>query len=247
MTEPAPIAEAPPEDDPEAIDLDPTEHEAEAEGRIEVRWLETTTPAGIGDRLAAIHPAAWLTLLGALTFTVVFGRLGMQHHRNFGTWAFDMGIYDQSFWLVSRGKSWVTVRGLDFWGHHINLIAIAFAPFYWLGAGPSFLYVVQAGALGAGAIPTYLLARDRLRDPWVGLVFAVGVPDVRADPVDLLGQLPSRGIGRHPVAVRLVVRVAASLAAVLHLAPGCTVDSRRHRTGGVHHGVGAVVDAAAGR
>jgi uncharacterized membrane protein len=122
--------------------------------------------------VVGVHPALWLTIFGALVFTIVFGSLGVQHHRNFGTWAFDMGIYDQSFWLVSRGKSWVTVRGLDFWGHHINLIAIAFAPFYWLGAGPSFLYVVQAGALGAGAIPTYLLARDRMRNPWVGLVFA---------------------------------------------------------------------------
>lgn len=127
----------------------------------------------IGGRITEVHPAAWLALLGATIFTVVFGRLGVQHHRNFGTWAFDMGIYDQSFWLVSRGKSWVTVRGIHFWGHHVNLVAVAFAPFYWLGAGPSFLYVVQAGALGAGAIPTYLIARDRMRNEWVGLVFAV--------------------------------------------------------------------------
>ena len=133
----------------------------------------TTAPSNrLLDFVVGVHPALWLTILGALVFTIVFGSLGVQHHRNFGTWAFDMGIYDQSFWLVSQGKSWVTVRGLDFWGHHINLIAIAFAPAYWLGAGPSFLYVVQAGALGAGAIPTYLLARDRMRNPWVGLVFA---------------------------------------------------------------------------
>jgi len=26
------------------------------------------------SRVAAVHPAAWLTLLGVLTFTVVFGR-----------------------------------------------------------------------------------------------------------------------------------------------------------------------------
>ena len=32
---------------------------------------------------------------------------------------------------------------------------------------------MQAGALGAGAIPTYLIARDRMRNPWIGLVFAV--------------------------------------------------------------------------
>jgi uncharacterized membrane protein len=125
------------------------------------------------DRLASVHPAAWLAAIGAVVFTVVFGRLGVQNHRNFGTWAFDMGIYDQGFWLVSRGQSWITVRGIDFWGHHFNPIVIVFVPFYWLGAGPGFLYVAQAASLGAGAIPVYLLARDRTRNPWVGLVFAV--------------------------------------------------------------------------
>lgn len=137
----------------------------------------TEGTASLGTRLldlfVAVHPAAWLTWTGALIFAIVFGRLGVQHHRNFGTWAFDMGIYDQGFWLVSRGKSFVTVRGIDFWGHHVNLIAYAFAPFYWFGAGPSFLYVAQATALGAGAIPTYLIARDRTRNEWVGLAFAV--------------------------------------------------------------------------
>ena len=162
------------EDDGSApIEIDPADGDDDQslEGLDEPS--RTTAARSAIERLATIHPAAWLTFFGAVTFTVVFGRLGVQHHRNFGTWAFDMGIYDQSFWLVSRGKSFVTVRGLDFWGHHTNLIAIAFVPFYWLGAGPSFLYVVQAGALGAGAIPTYLLARDRMRSPWVGFVFAV--------------------------------------------------------------------------
>ncbi len=123
--------------------------------------------------VGSIHPAAWLVVTGVVIFTLVFARLGVQRHRNFGTWAFDLGIYDQGFWLVSRGKSFVTVRGIDFWGHHVNLIAFLFAPFYWFGAGPAFLISVQAAALGAGAIPTYLLARDRMHNEWVGLVFAI--------------------------------------------------------------------------
>lgn len=154
----------------DAVELDAAELDAaelDAAGQPPATFVQRHV-----DRLALVHPAAYLTLLGALVFAVVFGSLGAQHHRNFGTWAFDMGIYDQGFWLVSRGKSWNTVRGIDFWGHHLNLIAYAFAPFYWLGAGPSFLYVVQATGLGAGAIPTYLLARDRLRNPWLGLLFA---------------------------------------------------------------------------
>jgi uncharacterized membrane protein len=133
----------------------------------------------LGDRLATrwrnlalVHPSLWLVWFGAALFAVLFGALGVANHRNFGTWSFDMGIYDQGFWLVSRGKSWNTVRGIDMWGHHVNLIAVAFAPFYWLGAGPSFLYVVQATVLGLGAVPAYLIARDRLRSPWAAAVIA---------------------------------------------------------------------------
>jgi uncharacterized membrane protein len=121
----------------------------------------------------APHPATLLTLAGVAAFTIVFGRLGVTHYQNFASWSFDMGIYDQGFWLVSRGgQSFDTVRGLEFWGHHVNLVAVLFAPFYWLGAGPSFLYVAQAFALGLGALPVYLIARDRFGRPWVGVAFA---------------------------------------------------------------------------
>jgi uncharacterized membrane protein len=117
------------------------------------------------------HPAFWIAVGAAAVFAVLFGYLGVRHHRNYGTWSYDMAIYDQGFWLVSRGKSFITVRGLNFWGHHLNLVGLVFAPFYWLGAGPSFLYVVQAIGLGAGAIPVYLIVRDRFGREWLGLVF----------------------------------------------------------------------------
>lgn len=130
-------------------------------------------PVTVAARIAAVHPAFWATLLASFVFTVVFGRLAVLNHRNFGTWAFDMGIYDQGFWLLSRGKAFITVRGIHLWGHHINLVAVLFVPFYWLGAGPQFLVVVQAFALGVGAVPVYLIARDRFRTEWLGLVFAL--------------------------------------------------------------------------
>lgn len=127
----------------------------------------------VRERCRSVHPAAVLTLVGAVGFAVLFGRLGVRHHRSFGTWSFDMGIYDQAFWLVSRGgQSFMTVRGLEFWGHHVNLIALVFVPFYWLGAGPSFLYVAQATVMGLGAVPTYLLARDKFASKWMGTLFA---------------------------------------------------------------------------
>lgn len=124
-------------------------------------------------QVATAHIAFWLTLLAAFTFAVTFGTLGVQNQRNFGTWSYDMGIYDQAIWLVSRGHSFISVRGMDFWGHHFNPILLLFVPFYWLGAGPEFLYVVQACALALAAIPIYLIARDKFKTSWMGLLFAV--------------------------------------------------------------------------
>ena len=74
----------------------------------------------------------------------------------------------------------MTVRGIDVWGHHLNLIAYAFAPFYrWLGAGPEFLYVVQnvvARPRRAARLPDRQATRFGGRPRWapyVGLAFAV--------------------------------------------------------------------------
>ena len=196
-------------DDPERTDSRSTPRRAEAASPG--NWIES-----VKRRLPrVVHPSAWCVLLGALIFAVVFGRLGVQHHRNFGTWSFDMGIYDQAFWLVSRGKSWITVRGIDVWGHHVNLIAFAFVPFYWLGAGPIVPLRVagdRARRRGHPHVP------DRLRPLEVDLAWRLlrlRLPDVRADPVDRLGQLPPRGVGDHADAVRLVVRHAPQLGLVL--------------------------------
>jgi uncharacterized membrane protein len=156
-----------PDEDPERTEIEFEPVVAPPDADDGDGWIDS-----VERRLVAVHPAAWCVLAGAIVFAIVFGRLGVQHHRNFGTWSFDMGIYDQGFWLISHGKSWNTVRGIDMWGHHVNLIALAYAPFYWLGAGPSFLYVSQAIALGAGAIPVYLIATDRLKSPWYAMVFA---------------------------------------------------------------------------
>jgi uncharacterized membrane protein len=123
------------------------------------------------DAIVEAHPALIITVVAAAAFSLLFGWLGVRHHGNYGTWSYDMGIYDQGFWQVSRGRNFMTVRGLNFWGHHLNAVVVAFVPFYWLGAGPSFLYVVQAGALGAGAIPVYLIARDRFARQWLPLLF----------------------------------------------------------------------------
>src|SRR5207248_4001425 len=110
-------------------------------------------------------------------YVAVFGSLTWAQQSNFGTFGFDMGIYDQGIWLMSRFKDpFITVRGLEWFGHHVIGVTFLFVPFYWLGAGPHFLYLVETVWLAVGAVPIWLLARDRLENPWAGLAPAAPHP-----------------------------------------------------------------------
>ena len=114
-----------------------------------------------------ISPAVWILFLLMGVYCWIFGSLTCAQQSNSGIFRFDMGIYDQGIWLLSRFyEPFATVRGLNFFGHRLNLIALFFVPFYWLGAGPHFLYLAETLMLSMGAIPVWLIARDRCQTPW---------------------------------------------------------------------------------
>lgn len=117
--------------------------------------------------------------LASLVFVVgmwfwTFCALGLLRHRRFWTFGFDLGIFNQAAWLVANFEDpFVTIRGLDTWGHHGNFIFLLFAPFYWLGGGVGFLLVAQLLAQCSGAVGVYLLSRDLLEGSrWIGLGLA---------------------------------------------------------------------------
>ena len=118
-------------------------------------------------------PVRWVLGAMVLGWSAVFITLGWLRQARFATFSFDLGIYDQGVWLLSRFHDpFVTVRGLELFGHHVNPILFAFVPFYWLGAGPLFLLSVQVVVQASGAIAVYLLARDRIHDRWLAVALA---------------------------------------------------------------------------
>lgn len=132
-------------------------------------------------RLSDVPPLLWSTLLCATAFAVLFGALAVRNHQLFATWTYDLGIYDQATWLLSRGgRTFMSVRGLDVWGHHVNPILYVFVPAYWLGAGPRFLVALQAGWIAIGAVPVHFIAKHHLgSDRWgfgAAVVFLVSAP-----------------------------------------------------------------------
>lgn len=122
------------------------------------------------------HPTQGpLSALGLLmlTYILVFGTLSWRQQSNYGTYGFDMGIYDQAIWLLAHFKDpFVTIRGLNYFGNNVNLVTLLFVPAYWLGAGPHFLFEAQTVWLAAGAVPIWLLGRDRFSNPWPPVALA---------------------------------------------------------------------------
>ncbi|HLF99195.1 MAG TPA: DUF2079 domain-containing protein [Acidimicrobiia bacterium] len=126
--------------------------------------------ARVARRVRAAHPSWFVLVAMAVFWAVLFGVLVWRRHDRFGSFGFDMGIFDQAVWLAARGKSFITVRGLDLFGHHANVAFYFLAPFSWMGAGPHFLNLLQVAGLAACALPLYLLGRHRNLSPWVALV-----------------------------------------------------------------------------
>jgi uncharacterized membrane protein len=113
-------------------------------------------------------PFAALAVVVAL-WVIVFFRLGAMRHDRHSTFGFDLGIYDQATWLLAFfRRPFITVRGLDVFGHHMSPGLWLFAPFYWLGGGPKVLLALQVLSQGLGAFALYLFGRDVLHDRWLG-------------------------------------------------------------------------------
>ena len=107
-----------------------------------------------------------------LWWVVTFSVLVVRRHHGFWDVDFDMGIQDQTLWLLAHGRGFLTVRGLQVFGHHASPADLLLVPAYWLGAGPDFLNVFQVLALALGVIPLFLLARERNVASWGAGVLA---------------------------------------------------------------------------
>jgi hypothetical protein len=112
--------------------------------------------------------AAMITL-----FVGTFVWLAWLTHARFGTFGFDLGIFDQGVWLLSRFRDpFVTIRGLSLFGDHTSYILVLVAPLYWVWADPRLLLLLQVVGLAIPAVSLYLIGTRRLHSPLAGLAVA---------------------------------------------------------------------------
>lgn len=127
-------------------------------------------------KLRASQITVWQTATAAAVFLLAFylSAMSIELHRGLNTSAYDFGLYDQGIWLLSRFNSpFVTLMGRNLFGDHTSFILLFLAPFYWVVGSTSFLFVTQAVAIAAGAIPIFLYARKRLASEVYATIFAM--------------------------------------------------------------------------
>ena len=102
-------------------------------------------------------------LLASL-FSLGYALVGVFRHRHFSSNAFDLGIFDQVVWHLSRFETPASsLLGLPhLLGDHFHPILALFAPLYWVAPHPETLIVAQAVLLGTSMVPMYAFVRTRL-------------------------------------------------------------------------------------
>lgn len=108
--------------------------------------------------LVTVWHAVAIVLTVAYTTWLTFRTT--RDHFGLGTSAYDFGLYDQGIWLLSQGKApFVTLMGRNLFGDHTSFILLPLVPLYWVIGSTGLLFVVQALALGIGALPVWKSAR----------------------------------------------------------------------------------------
>ena len=103
-----------------------------------------------------------------------FADLTTDIHRGYGDSAFDIGLYDQGVWLLSRFHApYVTLMGRNLFGDHTQFSLLAMVPLYWIHAGADTLLYVQALMMALGAVPVYMLVMRRMNNPLFATVLAI--------------------------------------------------------------------------
>lgn len=106
-----------------------------------------------------------------LFFTFVYSFVSIIRHNNFESFGFDLGIFDQEIWLLSRFKyPYSTIKQMVIWGDHFSPSIVLLAPLYYLFDVRGLLFF-QSMIVCLGGVPIYLLSMKYLKDKFLCLAF----------------------------------------------------------------------------
>jgi uncharacterized membrane protein len=117
---------------------------------------------------------AWGALgLAVLGYAVHLSLASIAIHRALKS-HLDLAVYDNILWNMSRGRltTCTMCEGGTHASSHFDPLLVVFAPIYRLHPAPETLLCIQSLWLAAGAVPLFLLARDKLGSTGFALVIA---------------------------------------------------------------------------
>lgn len=134
---------------------------------------DVDAPPPPGRRRAASAAAAIAVGAIFLGYGFFFSWLAITNHHALNTRTIDLGFYDNIFYQSIHGRplACTLIKSGYHGSAHFDPLLILLSPLYLLYPHAEMLLVLQSFWMGAGVIPVYLLARDRLgrRPPAVAL------------------------------------------------------------------------------
>jgi len=120
----------------------------------------------------------WIVLIAMALYVVVVGSLSVRRFDSYDADMFDLGIMEQTIWNTSHGRILNESVNLGFprsriWSGRWELIYLPIAVLYRLLPHPFTGLLFQTLLLAMGAIPVYLLARDRLGGGLVSIAMPI--------------------------------------------------------------------------
>lgn len=117
-----------------------------------------------------------LLILLMAGYAIFFSIQLLLHYYSFGSRALDLGNMDQAIWNTSQGRFFhqTSQPGIsNRLSLHVEPILLPISLLYHLYSGPEILFILQSIVVGLGAIPVFALARLKLKDEVLALIFAL--------------------------------------------------------------------------
>ncbi len=129
-----------------------------------------------------------LAYLLIVVFIIFFIYLSIGRHLALKSFQNDLGVYSQLTWNNLHGDFFISTGSMvtatmkadrttdenhSYLSGHFSPILLLFVPFYALWPDPKLFLIIQALAVGLGALPIYWLTREKIKIKWAGLVFLV--------------------------------------------------------------------------
>lgn len=109
-------------------------------------------------------------------FVSFFLFLSAGRHYALKSYLNDLGTYDQIVWNTLHGDFFrmtcSMINGVyNYLGGHFSLILLVFVPLYAIWSSPIWFLALQALSVGLGAVPIYLMAKEKLKNCWAAIIF----------------------------------------------------------------------------